>query len=315
VKPLFTIGVQDLTVLAASAAWQGVSQDVDQSEDPVAAGWLACTSDELLATKYQLSEYRIRFPTVAKASTDNSPWPTMTRTVTVKQEEAVRATQRDLHRWQGLTHHLHQKVSESAYTDDPDNASVLGDDEGHRAQLLPEDNSTLQSRDRRISHESTIVEPLSWAASLNRWSTQSILLAELEQQQDQEDLDSGMAHGQVITDEVESTKSCTFLHHYFHDLTKRLFSTISRRRVSGLEEAGYQDQAQESDDDEHAPLIHDSGDKDTVLKLTKNDMVTMGLDIWSPHDVIFVKEVVQLYFGRKADIEAAGVEVCGLKIC
>lgn len=310
VKPLFTIGVHDLTDLAASAAWQGVTQDAEQSGDATVAGWLACTSDELLATKYQLSEYRIKVAYLARSS----PWPGMTQTVDAKQEEVVKATQRDLRRWRALKNHLSKNKSQSAYMDEEESASILDDNEDDHAQLLPKDDSTVPSPDRYIAHQNSIVQAISWSASLNRWSAQSVLDAELEQQEDQECLEAAMAPDGETTDEVESTTQSTFLRRYFRYLTKRILSTLSHR-VSGSEESSYRDEAEDSDDDEHVPLVPESDGNGTVVHITRNDMIAMGLDAYSARDVAFAKEMVRLYFGREADIEAAGVEVCGLKIC
>jgi len=313
VKPLFTIGVHDLTDLAASAAWQGASQDAEQSGDATAVGWLACTSDELLATKYQLSEYRIRVASLTRSS----PWPKMTRTVDAKQEEVVKATNRDLRRWQALRRHLSKTESQIAYVDGEESTNFHEDDENDRSQLLPAEDSTVPSPDRHIAHQNSIVEPLSWSASLNRWSAsaQSVLDTELEQQEDQECLEAAIAPDGEATDEVESTTHATFLSRYFRHLTKRVLSTLSNR-ASGLEESSYRDEAADSDDDdEHAPLMPDSDSNSTVVHITRNDMIAMGLDAYSTRDVAFAKEMVRLYFGREADIEAAGVEVCGLKIC
>ena len=44
-------------------------------------------------------------------------------------------------------------------------------------------------------------------------------------------------------------------------------------------------------------------------------MSRMGLDIWSENDRDFVRELVALYWGRRADVRAGRVECCGVRIC
>lgn len=51
------------------------------------------------------------------------------------------------------------------------------------------------------------------------------------------------------------------------------------------------------------------------IPITTEDMSRMGLDIWSESDRVFVKELVGLYWGRRADVRGGGVECCGVRIC
>ena len=40
----------------------------------------------------------------------------------------------------------------------------------------------------------------------------------------------------------------------------------------------------------------------------------MGLDVWSQADREFVEELVALYWGRRAEVQVARVECCGVRI-
>ena len=44
------------------------------------------------------------------------------------------------------------------------------------------------------------------------------------------------------------------------------------------------------------------------------DMVRMGLDVWSDADRRFVEELLDLYWGRKADVQGGHIECCGVRI-
>lgn len=49
--------------------------------------------------------------------------------------------------------------------------------------------------------------------------------------------------------------------------------------------------------------------------VSSEDMARMGLDIWSEADRHFVQELVEFYWGRKAEVQGAVVECCGVRIC
>ena len=44
------------------------------------------------------------------------------------------------------------------------------------------------------------------------------------------------------------------------------------------------------------------------------DMVRMGLDVWSDADRRFVEELLDLYWGRRADVQGGHIECCGVRI-
>lgn len=61
-----------------------------------------------------------------------------------------------------------------------------------------------------------------------------------------------------------------------------------------------------STDDDHAakPSVYVGSD----------DMVRMGLDVWSHADKRFVEELVELYWGRRAEVQGGRIECCGVRI-
>lgn len=122
---------------------------------------------------------------------------------------------------------------------------------------------------------------------------------------------------------------------YFRRLTNLIFVTLAGAvaRADGHDsddDASYHDESgenspvgegsighdspidQEEDDDTHA-LLSSQGQSSPV-EITQDDMTSMGLDSWSPSDKKFVEEMVSLWWDRKANVRAASVECCGLRI-
>lgn len=69
-------------------------------------------------------------------------------------------------------------------------------------------------------------------------------------------------------------------------------------------------QAARSDDDDG-----DGADAQPEVRVDSEALAAMGLDVWSPADAAFVRDVVARYFNRRARVEGKGVEVCGLRVC
>ena len=103
---------------------------------------------------------------------------------------------------------------------------------------------------------------------------------------------------------------------YFHRLTTLILKTLS----DIIDASDYSDV-------EGASNTNENGERQPLTKATKTpedaddvfisseDMSRMGLDIWSESDRDFVRELVSLYWGRKADVRGGRVECCGVRIC
>lgn len=78
----------------------------------------------------------------------------------------------------------------------------------------------------------------------------------------------------------------------------------------GEEEERLLRQAARSDDDGD-----DGADAQPEVRVDSEALAAMGLDVWSPADAAFVRDVVAKYFNRRARVEGKGVEVCGLRVC
>lgn len=231
------------------------------------------------------------------------------------QEETVRATKRDLRRWLALRRSsLFRSKSAAGYTDelvdttlDNDDGEGAGDD-----QPLLDGSGSDTASDKAIPHETSIVEPLSWAASLNRWSAAGVLDAEEEEMWDREW--TGSVHIQSQGEADARLDGLQVMKQLFQDMTKRIFDTLAN--LTPAADGEYHDNEQADESDETALLPSSvQQQQTTTIQITKKDMLAMGLDIYSTSDVEFIKELTRLYLGREADVEVPGVEVCGIRIC
>ncbi|KAK0748826.1 hypothetical protein B0T21DRAFT_407305 [Apiosordaria backusii] len=101
-RPLFTIGVHDISYLMehqAAMKKRPNQEDVhsDPSEDST-SGWVACTTDSILAMKGDLWDMLITMPPVYSDNAKERVWPT----IECPKGVPVKATQRDLRRFRSL---------------------------------------------------------------------------------------------------------------------------------------------------------------------------------------------------------------------
>lgn len=48
--------------------------------------------------------------------------------------------------------------------------------------------------------------------------------------------------------------------------------------------------------------------------VTKEDLLRMGLDVWSKNDRAFVQEMARLYLGADVEVQGQSVDCCGVRI-
>ncbi|KAK3990174.1 hypothetical protein QBC44DRAFT_72541 [Cladorrhinum sp. PSN332] len=103
-RPLFTIGVHDISYLLEHQATlkQRPNTDNDSSDpagtDDTSAGWIACTTDSILAMKEGLWDMLITMPPPHSSNAKEKVWPT----VECPKGVPVKASQRDLRRFRSL---------------------------------------------------------------------------------------------------------------------------------------------------------------------------------------------------------------------
>lgn len=312
IRPLFNVGIHDIPVLQEQA-------DGGKDADHRQTGWVACTTDDILATKVQLSDIVVELPSTNSVDTSSKVWPR----IRTSSGHTIKATQRDLRKYTSLRKELlrlqQRRQAESRYTDAEDDDTIHDQDDESRPLVQPPPAEESEEGDYSpLENESSIVEPSSWAAiaysSFLWWASageRDALLAD-EANQDSVLLDelsnaispysysrlakrrSSNAHEQG--EGLENAQEvATLLIAYFHRLTALMLETI--------EDVVSFDGDAESEADQGKVVVEN------------HDLARMGLDVWSEADKSFVRETVALYFGREAEVKGRSVECCGVKIC
>ncbi|RYP05353.1 hypothetical protein DL764_003846 [Monosporascus ibericus] len=377
-KPLFTVGVHDIPFLMAGAK---------PSTNDTGAGWVACTTDSILATKDTLCDMLITMPGQHAAHAKERVWPT----IECPRGVPVKATQRDLRRYRALRTGL-TRLQQPSCTVSPTAPSSFS-----TANTEPDSSNKKGKKSKKTADEAyelteddehRIVEPLSWAAlaysGFMWWASageqgrsdeaeeaayDAALLADLsspsfptfapsafsvpmntnasagpsvdlsisvgslaaagqqqeQQQRQQQGPDEARVELAVIT--------------YFHRLTTGILRTLadivnsdgsdSDPDPGGDGDDGDDDRGDESaveDEDENEALLggannaDDDGDQEMRkggrgIRIGSQAMADMGLDVWSGSDAVFVRDIVERYFDRRAHVEGKGVEVCGIRVC
>lgn len=328
-RPLFSIGVHDIPFLVEDLeASKRERSTEDAVDDEAGSGWIACTTDSILAMKDTLWDMLITIPPDYSSNAAEKAWPV----VECPRGEPVKATQRDLRRFTTLKKGLARLAVQ------PPPSSPDPEDSNRRLS-----NQSLRGvHDRHDDAVETIVEPLSWAALAYNgymwWASAGEQLRSEEQEESTRDasLLADLAPSSPMTMPQPSSRSdplsesftslarrtpTTPLNEarlelaiiaYFHRLTTQILSVLSDLAES--QEPLYTDSDAEADD--AAPLRPEQDDDDgDAVRVDSHAVENMGLDVWSDGDTLFVKELMELYFQRSARIEGKGVEVCGVRVC
>lgn len=310
-RPLFCIGVHDIPLLEedllASKALAASTPDstAQPTRDEPGCGWIACTTDSILAMKSALYDVLITLPPPHSSAASEKSWPK----VEFPQGIEMKATQRDLRRYKALRWGLsrHSPTSSPSTTRDEPTPRTP-------SSLSPQRDSPMLD----LPDTDSIIEPISWSAlaysGFMWWASAG------EQRlspDEEEDSDSILLSGLALTPRTPSQSSVSLASRngeakqemaivaYFHRLTSQILTTLSDI-VDNTD----------SEDEREALIDEDDGEDDgPSVFVSSNDVARMGLDVWSGSDHAFVEEVTRLYFGRKAHIEGRNVDVCGVRIC
>ncbi|CAG8972162.1 hypothetical protein HYALB_00009710 [Hymenoscyphus albidus] len=331
-RPLFSIGVHDIPLLeedlrAAKAAAATSESSLSEQRDELGCGWIACTTDSILAMKSSLYDVLITMPAPHSENASEKVWPK----VESPQGIEMRATQRDLRRYTALRWGLSRHVSP------PDSASA------RRGSAIEEDSGRATSSSTLVvSQESIldipdtddIIEPQSWAAlaysGFMWWASAGEQRVHSEQETESDGaLLSGLAispnsetarprsqstaslGGGPIKEDNNATQEMAIIA-YFHRLTTQILTTLS-----DIVDATDSDDEREDENQplRHSPSFEDSASNGPPVFISSDDVTAMGLDVWSSTDHLFIEEVCQEYFGRRAHIEGREIDVCGIRIC
>ena len=319
IRPLFSVGVHDIPYLSQGSSGTNLSTE-DARNDETEYGWIGCTTDDILATKDNLYDALVTIPPSYTKQAKEKVWPR----VEMKKGSKVRATQRDLRRYRTLRKEL-RRYQGTGHARSPFSLSkATTSDEEDPNSNLPIENTQEMFDDASSTSDEKLVEPQSWSAlaysSFLWWASageqrtdleeeaeyDNALLRDLDRFRDASPARPRSARSPMISrglGDSESGLEMTVIA-YFHRLTALILGTLAEI-VDGSDAT---EEEQQMDQD-------DSVGRDDVIFVASEDMTRMGLDVWSEGDRRFVKELVELYWGRQADVQGARVECCGVRIC
>ena len=322
-QPLFSIGVHDIESLSRAVSHDADAINRTDDQDPD-YGWVACTTDDVLATKTRLYDVLVNIPPSYSKQAREKVWPTINSVA----KSEIKASQRDLRRYRTLRQGL-KKTKYRERVTSPSDSESQRNEEGHRTALLPKMKNAQETFDDASSIiNEKMIEPSSWSSlaysSFMWWASAGEKRDDIEEEiehdsalfcdmNDYSDITPGRPSPRRRSSpnpNLEVGKVGSDLPHlpemaiiaYFHRLT-----TLIMRSLAEIVEAW---DASGGDEGERREGIVE----DEILLIRSEDMTRMGLDAWSESDRKFIQELIELYWGRKAQVQAARVECCGVRM-
>ncbi|KAF2085460.1 hypothetical protein K490DRAFT_75097 [Saccharata proteae CBS 121410] len=337
-RSLFAIGVHDIPFLQEDANKYNAeppvtAEDSDSEPEDWSPGWAACTTDGILASKSNLYDVIVELPAAQEHTPQTRRWPKAKHADGTE----IKATQRDLRRFRILHHEL-KKMHRRTQIDQEDSPESTAEpyhddeDENDSSPLLsPQDrNESNNTTDDEELDTNALVEPMTWSAlaytGFMWWASAGERDSTLSEEADRDrallgdmsdfiamsphpqprDTNANTNSGINAVEDATMAQSWyagaaaphTALIAYFHRLTGEMFNTLADV-VEGVDEA----------------VEAGEGVVDDMVRVHGEDVTRMGLDVWSEADRAFVRDVLELYWGRRAEVHGASVECCGIKIC
>ncbi|KAE9969513.1 hypothetical protein EG327_010626 [Venturia inaequalis] len=335
-QPLFNVGIHDIPFLSKYAPTKGSQTVQPPVSDDLGLGWIACTSDEILAMKPQLYDILIELPHPDKSRLSSTAklherkeenWPILKRSDT---GAVIKATQRDLRRYRTLrralapltrlsTAHksdLRQAVEDSE-EEDEEQAHLLYTHDYESPNAIGDEEDSLRAGEEKM------VERISWSAlaysSFIWWASAGEKEEGLQQEEEQDiqllddlaEIARSVADSQGYhdgdDDEVGESSAKgkgtaeveMAIIAYFHRITKEVFESC----IEILDER-----------DGEAERAGDDAEED-VITFGDDELRRCGLDVWSEGERNFIKDFMALWFERAVEVHAVSLECCGVKIC
>ncbi|KPI37621.1 uncharacterized protein AB675_4003 [Cyphellophora attinorum] len=291
-QPLFNVGVHDIPKLADMK------------------GWIACTTDDVLASKPELFDVVVFLPGMNAKQASRKKYPKILLSspelLKTFPKHGARGTQRDAIRYQTLMRRL-KKFPASTITN-PEPTQIPMPPEG------PAEDAASVLSSSTIELRKEVVESPSWGqvayTSLLWWASAGARRDGLsEEEQDEQDQDEQLLGAEGDED---LTKEVAMIG-YFRRLTGVMVSVVSQLVGRTDDDEDEDDEPLEDGSDDQQPLRAEADD-DEVVEVTPEDMSSMALDVWSDSDKTFVEEFVQLYWQREAKVRGGRVECCGVRI-
>ncbi|KAK6081633.1 duf2347 superfamily protein [Seiridium cupressi] len=323
-RPLFSIGVHDIPFLAEDAKSRRL-EDRPTEEDPgLGSGWIACTTDSILAMKDTLWDVLITMPPQHAAAAKTHVWPT----VECPGGVSLKATQRDLRRYKALRAGLFRLQNDK-------NVAAESPDSTTAPSVLTAPQKQTQD-DPLLDEAEKIVEPLSWAAlaydgfmwwasageqaradEAEESSHDASLLAEVSHPNMSMHMSSSVGSlrrtsiggptGPFSADEARTELAIIT---YFHRLTSQLLTKLADIVENSSDDDDEEEEAEASNEDDDA-LLPDNNERECDargIRLNPEEIKSMGLDRWSRSDAEFVKELSEVYFGRTALVRGSTIQ-------
>lgn len=291
-----------------------------------AYGWVACTTDGILSTKDHLYDVLVTLPSPPSMDHENQTNKTWPR-IQGKKGVNTKATQRDARRYRVLRQDLSHYHSSSSrppssqhpaveqYTDSPspnnDSAPLLSS----LSHLPTDPNPPPPGPD-----ETDILESQSWSAlaynSFMWWASAGEARTDGEEAEYDSSLlannldptgetpSPSLSRGKTMSGGQEGDVRIGFemaVIGYFHRLSVLILRTLS----------DIIDAANDEDSFDGGSV---AGREEAEVVVEVDDMTRMGLDIWSESDRVFVEELVDFYWGKKAVVKGGSLECCGVRV-
>ena len=329
--PLFAVGVHDMPILAVGSRNQPPNSTI--ADNGMDYGWVANTTDDILALKPHLYDTVITIPPAHTKDAKEKHWPRLE----VKKGTEIKATQRDLRRYQTLRRELRRSHS-------PHSAH------GSRSPApssLPFEHDQETYDDASSALDAELVEPQSWSAlaynSFMWWASAGEKRTDLNEEEEYDAAllrhfessysdrsptrprSSGRSPAMEFAADHQGLGLEMRIIAYFHRLTTLILKTLAD--IIDASDSDYEPPSsptappqsipnEDTNEDTH-PLLKSSTppEEKPPIPINAEDMSRMGLDIWSESDRLFVRELVSFYWGRRADVRGGGLEWCGVRIC
>lgn len=302
--------------------------------------WIACTTDRVLSLKPELYDVLVNLPPAYSKHAPVKTYPTITlsapRTSNKQKPISLKATQRDARRYSTLKSGL-RELSRG------ESASAMDDED------VSDSTSTFSSS----SIVEPVSWPLLAYTSFIWWASAGEKREGVSEGENEEDsrlllIDNDNAPIPTYPSSLSRRGSIALFDQsghqpreialitYFRRLTTQIFTVVSDVIARQDENAAEmespltpEDDGSNLDLDEHStldataalnePLLpslscHDSSDEDDIITITSSDITEMGLDTWSASDRAFVEELVQVWWGRKAQVHGARINCCGVRV-
>ena len=326
--PLFSVGVHDMDLLASGAHDTSASENAEVSDDP-GYGWIACTTDDILSVKENLYDTLVTMPHPHSAQAVEKVWPR----ITLNRNTEIKATQRDYRRYKTLQRDLRRYPGKSR-TQTPRASSHGPEPPTANEDGLGSFNDAASTADDRL------IESQAWSAlaysSFMWWASAGEQRSDLDEEMDHDSAllsdfhreysegymdspnrrrsaDNGMAKspGTLGDGRDEGMGKEMALIAYFHRLTALIFRVLADIvDATDASTTTEQDGTEPGEEGEDEALL----DEKSAVYVGAEDVARMGLDVWSQADRKFIQELIALYWGRKADVQGARVECCGVRL-